>query len=353
MLQIEAQYPSYHDTAKLSSKQPGHQHALPPLEVLGEIFQQRGADSYNTTRVDDEASGSKKGQRKDRKPDDSSDFIDMTPRNFLHGYPQLAALIAVNEQSRIFRRFRYIHMRLLLDMQDQLRVCEDDLALLDLSSDTASRSSRQASGDDSRKCRELLQKMEPLIDKYYTHIKHASRLCLLESPLETDTNNLRAYFKERTPVVDDEQYYRYKYDLLTLESREDKSAVDAGLTKLLCNKPCQLLRAIFRDKEESRRHLGTFVVLSSRKITIAKAIILGIALIILLLSPVCPLYYLSQGEVTGGTMAIIMFVQLGFTCLFVVSLNCLARPKGHELFACSVAYMSFLVVFMSQTIQPP
>ncbi|KAI1380036.1 hypothetical protein F4677DRAFT_408350 [Hypoxylon crocopeplum] len=71
----------------------------------------------------------------------------------------------------------------------------------------------------------------------------------------------------------------------------------------------------------------------------------------LLLCPIYPLYRLSQGKMTERTLVGIMFIQLGFTCFFACCLKYLTRPKRQELFACSIAYMGVLIVFMSQTIQ--
>ena len=47
------------------------------------------------------------------------------------GYPRVAALLGSAEQLSIYRRYGYLHARLLLYKQDQLRVLETELDQLD------------------------------------------------------------------------------------------------------------------------------------------------------------------------------------------------------------------------------
>jgi hypothetical protein len=48
-------------------------------------------------------------------------------RQFLDGYPNLAAFTNSDEDFAIYRRFGYLQARLLLDKQDQLRLLEEKL----------------------------------------------------------------------------------------------------------------------------------------------------------------------------------------------------------------------------------
>jgi len=52
-------------------------------------------------------------------------------RQFLDGYPNLAAFTNSDEDFAIYRRFGYLQARLLLDKQDHLRLLEERLDLHD------------------------------------------------------------------------------------------------------------------------------------------------------------------------------------------------------------------------------
>jgi hypothetical protein len=87
------------------------------------------------------------------------------------GYPLLAAFLDSDENFMIYRRFGFLHARLLLQKQDELRLMEDALTELDR---------KDASGEDSHllQCREddearedcarksLLNRIEETLLKY-------------------------------------------------------------------------------------------------------------------------------------------------------------------------------------------
>ncbi len=75
------------------------------------------------------------------------------------------------------------------------------------------------------------------------------------------------------------------------------------------------------------------------KIRLVKAVLLGIPLMVLLIGPIYPLYILSKRAMTPEVLMGSMFIQLGFTCLFAICMKLLARPRRHELFAGSVAFV--------------
>jgi hypothetical protein len=47
------------------------------------------------------------------------------------GYPRLAARLAIDAESGMYRRFSYLQARLLLEKQDDLRLKEQELEILD------------------------------------------------------------------------------------------------------------------------------------------------------------------------------------------------------------------------------
>ncbi|KAI1101273.1 hypothetical protein F4804DRAFT_347756 [Jackrogersella minutella] len=274
--------------------------------------------------------------------------VDKSLDEYAQGYPHLGAFLALDQDFLIFRRFGYLQARVLLNMQDQLREYEEKLHSLeeDPGCEIWRRQSREA---NSGECKELLRKIEDKFERYVTLMNNVSRFSLREAPSEASFKALRNYFDKNAPIIAKEMHYRYKDDLITVFPSED-TAVDRFLGKFLHSDLGNIKLRIFGDAERSRRYPG-MVIYNPNRLLALKAVCLGFPLMILLVSPIIPLYRLSQGETTGVALVGIMLIQLTFTCIFACCLKCLTRPKRHELYACSVAYMGVLIVFMSQTIQ--
>ncbi|OTA92944.1 hypothetical protein M434DRAFT_12026 [Hypoxylon sp. CO27-5] len=250
--------------------------------------------------------------------------VDITP----NGYPRLGVFIATTGQSHlIFRRFNYLQARVLLNLQDQLSKHEKELDALDEHC-TSARNWEQAS-DNASRCRfALLQKIEDKFERYIALMNHVSRSALREKPSETHFTGIRNFFIYHKPDI--EKYHFYKDDLMSLKPRGDTSGMDTWLMKVLLQAP----HRIIRKHGSPDAHMVTH---SSQKIMFARAVLLSVPMIILLVGPIYPLYHLSQGEMTERTLVGIMFIQLGFTCTFACCLKYLTRPKRHELFAGTVA----------------
>ncbi|KAI0111025.1 hypothetical protein F4776DRAFT_357952 [Hypoxylon sp. NC0597] len=276
-------------------------------------------------------------------------IIKRTLDDYRHGYPHLGAFLALDQNYLIFRRFGYLQARVLLNIQDQLREYEDKLVLLEKECEDYGVQSREADDQHSWKRIELLQKIENKLERYTTFMKNASWFSLREAPSETNFNIIDNYFGTYAPIVENEMYYLHKKDLVTVKPRED-TPMDRLISKFLRDDPGPIRKRIFGNSEKARRYPG-MVVISGWKSMVLRTVLLGLPLMILLVAPIIPLYSLSKGEITTVVLVGIMVIQLAFTCLFASCLKCLTRPKRHELFAGSVAYMGVLIVFMSQTIQ--
>ncbi|KAI1411362.1 hypothetical protein F5Y13DRAFT_191301 [Hypoxylon sp. FL1857] len=274
------------------------------------------------------------------------DIIDRKLDEYRQGYPHLGAFLALDQNFLIFRRFGYLQARVLLNIQDQLRECEDKLETLDQESEEWVLQSRELK---NVKRDELLKNIENKLERYSTFMNNALWFSLRERPSGTNFRIIKNYFDRFGPIVEKEMYYLHKNDLITVKPRED-APVDRLISKLLRDNPGTATKKIFGDQEGTRRN-PAMVVLSGWKMGILRTILLGLPLMALLVSPIIPLYSLSKGEITRVVLVGIMIIQLAFTCLFATCLKCLTHTKRHELFAGSVAYMGVLIVFMSQTIQ--
>ncbi|OTA56799.1 hypothetical protein K449DRAFT_451330 [Hypoxylon sp. EC38] len=276
------------------------------------------------------------GQTFGREPQDSTEgrlsIVEQRLDGYKEGYPRLGAFLALDRNNLIFRRFGYLQARVLLNIQDQLREYEEKLVSLEKECEDYGVQSREAGDQHSRKRIELLQKIENKLERYTTSMNNASWFSLREAPSETNFNNIKNYFETYAPIVEKEVYYCHKKDLVTVEPRED-TPLDRLISKLLRDNPGSV------RKEKTRKYPG-MIVMSGWKSTVLRAILLGLSLMILLVAPIIPLYSLSKGEITTVVLVGIMVIQLAFTCLFASCLKFLTRPKRHEIFAGSVAWVS-------------
>ncbi|KAI2634868.1 hypothetical protein GGS26DRAFT_605043 [Hypomontagnella submonticulosa] len=268
--------------------------------------------------------------------------------DYPNGYPRIGAFITADRRHLIFRRFHYLQARVLLNLQSQLRQYEIDLDSLDeqLSATSLSKEHGEAF---SRRRSQLLRDIEDKFAKYIALVNAISSASQKQEPPEIDYKNLEAFFKAYAPFRVEEMYYLHKSDLVSLEPSEDTAMMDTRFMEFLLDAPGKLTQKIFRNPSADRD--GFLILHNNKKVKIAIAFLLGIPLIVLLVGPIYPLYRLSQGEMTEGTLVGIMFIQVGFTCAFACCLKYMTRPRRHELFACTVAYLGVLLVFMSQTLQ--
>ncbi|OTB02858.1 hypothetical protein M426DRAFT_24291 [Hypoxylon sp. CI-4A] len=268
--------------------------------------------------------------------------------DYPNGYPRLGAFITRDQGHLIFRRFNWLQARVLLNLQEQLQEYEVLLNSYDSRGATATLVSEAE--EITRGRDKLMQLIEDKYKRYVCFVNAASTVACRSQPQQTNYRSLEAFFQRHDPLREQESYYTHRDDLISLKPREDTSRVDTRFMKLILEAPGKVTQRLFRHPELSG-HDDFMLTYSMKRIMFAKAVILGVPLIVLLVGPIYPLYSLSQGEMTERTLVGIMFIQLGFTCLFACCLKYMTRSKRHELFACTVAYMGVLLVFMSQTIQ--
>lgn len=77
-------------------------------------------------------------------------------QNYPRGYPLQAAFQSSEPSFSIYRSFDYLHSRVILDLQDELRCLEENLAELDMTDDCNKRRQRLTSrATDLRQAKKL------------------------------------------------------------------------------------------------------------------------------------------------------------------------------------------------------
>jgi hypothetical protein len=152
-----------------------------------------------------------------------------TVKEFPRGYPSQAAFQSEDSYS-IYRSFSYLHSRVILQLQDELRALEDNLQDLDAEddeNDTGKRVLMSRVADQRRAKRDgkqvsdrtvLLGQIHDKLVKYDELLIKTRELKDFQKPPLIDYLSLRRWFYNEKPLSyeREEQFVRRKNDLVTL-----------------------------------------------------------------------------------------------------------------------------------------
>lgn len=172
------------------------------------------------------------------------------------GYPYLATFLDSDENFMIFRRFGFLHTRLLLHTQDELRIMEKELDQMDQRDSFQNIKLLQCRVDDNLRKDEvpqtrtaLLSRIEAAILKYDQLLLNSQQLAAANRPPERDYNSVANFISHKKPLLqgDDDFIYR-KEDLITLRPGRESAWLDAVVEKMLKLFPREAVKYIFCSK---------------------------------------------------------------------------------------------------------
>ncbi|KAF1939945.1 hypothetical protein EJ02DRAFT_351025 [Clathrospora elynae] len=280
--------------------------------------------------------------------------------DYPHGYPQQAAFQSSESSFSIYRAFDYLHSRVILEMQDELRCLEDNLQTLDAMDDNPRRkkclSSRSWDLKQAKRDQKPLSDRATLLSKIrdklvsYDEILMKTRdIGALQKPSRRDYRSLRRWFYSETPLsyMREEEFIKRKEDLITLRHGREWAGFDGLIEECIRKLPCRLTRWLFttaelREKTKAK-HIYYF---SPSRIEKLVGIIITLIIFILLVLPVVAMYRLTTIGDRNSTFDAVGILVV-FTMLFCAAMSLLTKAKRHELFAASAAYCAVLVVFIS------
>ncbi|KAI8955636.1 hypothetical protein F4801DRAFT_528446 [Xylaria longipes] len=251
--------------------------------------------------------------------------------------------MATDPNFMIARQFRYLQARMLLDIQEDLRKHEIGLDVLDgkmLAAEGVDHNELKGGESLSRQQRKLLKKASTCLFAKY------------EEPSSFRLRNLRNFFEINTPFGNDKSYYEYRGDLIILRDVQGDTFIDRNFIHPLLERPGRLLRKLFRDPTyvDSDVHV---VVNDRRRVLIFKAVIAISILLLILVEPIYPLYYLSQVQPRSVMLLGTASTQCAFATVFAIFVTLTTTAKRHEIFTIVTTYIGLLIVFMSQILGPP
>ncbi|KAH9895465.1 hypothetical protein F4778DRAFT_746979 [Xylariomycetidae sp. FL2044] len=171
-----------------------------------------------------------------------------------NGYPRMGTMISRDQSYLIFRQFRYLHNRLLLHRQNELVELEKELDNLDALNNGTSTDPSGPLGqhnDHPRQRQDLFDQIEAKFTAYASLIGILRDFATLPIPSSGDLRSLYFFFCNEKPVRDEEAYYQFKEDLITLKPEADETWIDIWIMALLSSKAVKFLRKLCRDRDPS------------------------------------------------------------------------------------------------------
>lgn len=172
------------------------------------------------------------------------------------GYPYLATFLDSDENFMIYRRFGFIHARLLLQKQDELRIMEEELDQMDKDDLSKNAKALQCRLEDvqrrdqkSETRQALLARMETAVLRYDELLLNAQQLAAANRPPERDYNSVASFIRHKKPLLQgDDDFIYNKEDLITLRPGRESAWLDATVEKLLKLFPRKAVKYVFCSK---------------------------------------------------------------------------------------------------------
>lgn len=332
--------------------------------------------------------------------------LENTPR----GFPQLAAFQASEANFSLYRSYSYLHSRVLLDLQDELRCLENELDEIDWndyevdvnrlrSRDYDSSCSSDLPGTRTR--RVVLREIKEKLIEYDDILIKSRTLESFQKPSDRNYRSVRRYHNNKKPLMDAPMdAIRSKEDVVSLTGGREWATFDGGVESSI-GRVDQALKKVFGLKTPPLQPLlrtpelqakttdPTISYYSSTRIDKLVNILITFVIFCLLVVPVVVMYRITGGSGGGGDIAsnptsianallnstgvhanatldrlLVSALSAGsgnanthntfnavgvlmvFTLLFSAAMSLLTRAARHELFAASAAYCAILVVFI-------
>jgi len=184
-----------------------------------------------------------------------------TGEDYPRGYPRQAAFQSSEPNWSIYRAFGYLHSRVILQLQDELRELEDELNDLDCDqadSNDPAENSRVTSRDSDHRAAQrehesqqgagrvvlsdraiLLAKIEDRLVRYDKMLINAREMVEFQKPNDRDWLSLRKWFWNTKPLSweREELFVHMKDDLVTLKPRDDSGRLDSWIDHAVLQLP--------------------------------------------------------------------------------------------------------------------
>ncbi|KAH7382739.1 hypothetical protein DE146DRAFT_669726 [Phaeosphaeria sp. MPI-PUGE-AT-0046c] len=284
---------------------------------------------------------------------------DIPVQNYPKGYPLQAAFQSSETSWSIYRGFSYLHSRVILELQDEIRCLEQKLVEtdeMDLENGDGkrlqSRSSDllQASREKIESVRaKLLRSIQEKLVIYDDLLVKTRELNSFQRPSNRDYRSFRTWFWNVKPLNYEleEEFIKRREDLVSLRLGREWSSFDGLIETCIRKLHCRFTQRLFATKElREKTNDECIYYYSQSRIEKLVGLIITLIIFILLVLPVVAMYKLTSVGDRNSTFDAVGILVV-FTLLFSAAMSLLTKAKRHELFAASAAYCAVLVVFIS------
>ncbi|KAI1174285.1 hypothetical protein F4777DRAFT_580102 [Nemania sp. FL0916] len=259
---------------------------------------------------------------------------------YRNGYPRLAAFLNLDDNFSILKRFDYLHMRSLLDLQDQLSELEDKLH----DHDDAERvqlqlSSRRQDGNLER--RELLSQIREKLEIYDKSVQDFNTILQLPEARTRQRQSVKNWFLGNKPLVRSESKCFLNADI-------DRDYVSLGMVEsdragleALFDAAINVFPSFARKLCVSRKSLDLHIFLFPPRLfgKVAKACV-AIILPVWLILPTILLF--NAGSHSSRAIIYAMFTIL--TSIVVVFTT---NPRKYDLMLALITYATLMGAFLA------
>ncbi|KAL8859136.1 MAG: hypothetical protein Q9178_004399 [Gyalolechia marmorata] len=274
------------------------------------------------------------------------------------GYPKVAAFENADPSFLIYRKFGWLHNRLLLYLQDELAELEYKLDKLDKATfsddEDIKLSSRRDDWIGPSKRRDLVRQIAQKLEEYDEHLLRYQKVQAIRRPTIRNQASLYNFVQNTESLIEPEyRWIRQGMDLAAVAREEEHGWFNGFLEDNLNRISRKATQFVFRTKEQKivtgHENVSLF---DPHRLDIFLRVVLTILAAILLLIPVLILFKLqpaSADEVRrkGKYQVLTIFV---FTMIFSASCSVFTKARRQEVFTATAAYCAVLVVFLGNTL---
>ncbi|MCJ1431896.1 hypothetical protein MMC27_001252 [Xylographa pallens] len=261
------------------------------------------------------------------------------------GFPYVASYLDSDDSFMIYRRFGFLHARLLLNKQDELRALESDLRAVDrqdwndvnrqryLKSRTKDNARELAANATSRK--QLLETIEKKALEYGQLLLQAQQLVSLNRPANRDHRSVINMMENHTPLFEAEASFIYeKEDLITLRPGRETAFLDAFVERMLQMCHCKPIQRMFCSEETRLKSDDANLHYFTReRINAFVTFIITCFILVVLIVPIWALYHITTNTNGSATSPTCLGVLLVSTLIFSAILSLFTKARRHEILA--------------------
>ena len=248
------------------------------------------------------------------------------------GYPALAEFLSSDERWSIYRRFKYLQTRLVLEKQDDLRLIEEELKNMDaVDRDPAMRDAASMSkwstrqrrdADEAAQRRVFFDRAERMYKEYAELLLASTQIMHLENPSPHECKGVDNFISDTKPIVRQEAgWIHERGDLVTLRGARQHATLDAYLEEILLRGNHYLNRPTT---------LKSWLAVNARAEKLANVIISTILATLIPAILILPIYALATiGRNIGPGIVVLVLSALVFTVILAIG----TTARSHEIWS--------------------